>query len=75
MKPTYTELAEENHNLKVLLNSVGALLCDGTVGEMVQKGILLDGLCEEGETDKGLALIIIGYLFNQYQTKKKRLGL
>ena len=74
MKPTYTELVEENHNLKVLLNSVGALLCDGTVGEMVQKGILLDGPGEEGETDTGLALIVIGYLFNQYQTFKKRLG-
>jgi len=64
-------LRDENKKLLEALNKIGVLMCDATVGDMVKAGVLKDGLCEEGETETGLALIVIGCLFNKVQDIKR----
>jgi len=64
------ELIAAAPELLEALNKIGVLLCDATVGDMVKTGVLNDGLCEEGETETGLALIVLGYLFNKVREIK-----
>ena len=49
------------------IDKIGVLLCDSVVGKMVKSGTLINGPCEEGETETGLALIVVGHLFNEYR--------
>ena len=64
------DIATENAELLEALEKIGVLMCDKTVGDMVKNGIITDGLCEEGETETGLALIVLGHLFREVQEIK-----
>ena len=48
------------------IDKIGSLLCDGVVGKMVKSGSIIDGPCEALETETGLALIVVGYLFKEF---------
>lgn len=44
------------------LNYIGESLCDKEIGEMVRHKILVDGPCEIGETETGIAMIVLTHL-------------
>ncbi len=57
---SHDRLVEENKRLRTMLDEIGSLLCDKTVGEMMTKNVITQGAT--GETEDFIALTVMSYL-------------
>jgi len=48
-----------------LLNQIGCTVCDAEIQKMVNAKVISDGPCEPEETEIGMTIIVLTYLFNK----------